>query len=251
MLLLLPPCPTGCSWHLDGALHEPPSFWDPLDTTADFTFGCWSLPASDRSGLKDGCQGSSLETGFWIPVVDQSMPTWTLLLWPSLSVCPFLGSPSSRGQDWLCLFWLVERGGFRTSARLVWHPHSIFWGVISGRGSQSSSFWGVCARCPRQSNVETRVEDSIPAGINLYSCPVAALLCCKCSHIAASTASSTGGGRVNFSKISVAAAVIPLVMLLTRSGLRALWVVLAVLPSWAWPYRFPICWGPYPGPPSP
>ena len=134
-------------------LRKPPSFWDPLDTTADFTFGCWSLPALDRLGLKDGCRESCLETGFCIPIVDQSMPTCTLLLWPSLSVCLFLGSPSSQGRDWLHLFWLViwGRGGSEPVTWVVWHPLSIFWGVISGRVSKSSSFWGVCAQCPSHS----------------------------------------------------------------------------------------------------
>ena len=139
-MLVLPPYPTGCSWDLDVELRKLPGFWDPLDTTADFTFGCLSLPALDRSGLKDGCRGSGLEMGFCIPIVDQSMPTCTLLLRPSLSVRPFLGSPSSRGQDWLRLFWLVEWGDSEPVTRVVWHPLSIFWGVISGRGSQSSSF---------------------------------------------------------------------------------------------------------------
>ena len=42
---------------------------------------------------------SGLEAGFWIPVVDQSILTWILLGFPSLSVLLFLGSASSQGWD--------------------------------------------------------------------------------------------------------------------------------------------------------
>ena len=144
-MLVLRHCPTDCSRDLDRVPHGPPDFWDPLGTTANFSLGCWSSPVSDRSGLKDGWRGSGLETGFWIPVVDQSMPTWTLLFRPLLSVHPFLGSPSSLSRDWLHLFWLVEWGGSKPVRQLIWHPRSIFQGVISGQGSQSCSFCGVCA----------------------------------------------------------------------------------------------------------
>ena len=107
-LLVLLLCPSDCSGKLGGAPHVELCFWDALDTTIDFTRGCWSLLTPDGSGLKDRCHGSSLKTGFWIPVVVQSIPTCTLLLRPSFSVRPFLGSPLSQGRDWLCLFWLVE-----------------------------------------------------------------------------------------------------------------------------------------------
>ena len=63
------------------------------------------------------------------------------------------------------------------------------------------------------------MEDSIPAGINRVA---TALLCWKRSWIVASAASSTGGERVNFSRICVAAAIIPLVRLLTKSGAESI-----------------------------
>ena len=45
-------------------LHEPPCFWNPLDATADFILGCWSLLTLDGSGLKVGCRRSGLGMGF-------------------------------------------------------------------------------------------------------------------------------------------------------------------------------------------
>ena len=48
--------------------------------------------------LEDGRCKSSLEMGFWIPVVIQSILGWILLGFPSLSVLPFLGSASLRGR---------------------------------------------------------------------------------------------------------------------------------------------------------
>ena len=246
-LLVLPPCPSDCSWNPGGALRVELCFWDALNTTVDFTQGCWSLLTPDGLGLKDRCHGSSLETGFWIPVVDQSIPTCTLLLQPSFSIQPFLGSPLSWGWDWLRLFWLVEWGGSKPAIRLDWHPLSTFQGVISGLGSHSSSFWGVCAPCPSRSNAETRlVEDSIPAGITHV---VAALLCWKCSRIAASATSSTDGGWVNFSRICVAATIIPLVRLLTKSGAESILVYSGKTSIWGITLRVSDLLEPIPKPP--
>ena len=67
-------------------------FWNTL-ATVDLTLG------PDTSSLGDGGQESGLETGFWIPIVDQSILTWILLGFPSPSILPFLGLASSQGQD--------------------------------------------------------------------------------------------------------------------------------------------------------
>ena len=67
------------------------------------------LVALDGSGLKEGCWGLGLRAGFWIPILAQSILTWTLQLLPvPSSVWPFFESTSSWGWDWLCLFWLVD-----------------------------------------------------------------------------------------------------------------------------------------------
>ena len=76
-----------------------------LDVCADFIRGCGSS-TPDGSALKDGCLESGLEMGLPIPVFAQSIPTWILPGRLSLSVRPFLALASSRGRDWLRLFWL-------------------------------------------------------------------------------------------------------------------------------------------------
>ena len=62
-------------------------------------------------------------------------------------------------------------------------------------------------------NAEVRPEVWVGAG-----CEALALLCRKHSLMVTSAASSTGGGHMNFSKTSFAAAVMPLVRLLTNSS---------------------------------
>ena len=52
-----------------------------------------------------------LRDGFLDTHIRPTDPDCTLLLLPSPSRQPFLESTSSRGRDWLCLFWLVARGG--------------------------------------------------------------------------------------------------------------------------------------------
>ena len=136
--MLLSPCPPDCSWGLVVVLQELPCLWDPLGTTADFIQGSRSSLALDRSALKDGWCESGLGTGFWIPILAQSIPTCTLLLLPSPLVWPFLESTSSRGRYWLHLFWLVECGG--SWSWFCWCPLSTFWGVILGLGAHWSSF---------------------------------------------------------------------------------------------------------------
>ena len=88
--------PESFSWVSDGCLGF---------VTVDFIWGCGSS-TPDGSTLKDGCFESGLGTGLPIPVFAQSIPTWILPGRLSPSTRPFLALTSSRGRDWLHLFWL-------------------------------------------------------------------------------------------------------------------------------------------------
>ena len=193
--------------------------WDHL-ATVDFIWGGWSPLAPDTSGLKDGERESGLETGFWIPVVVQSIPTWILPDFPLPSVLPFLGLASSQGQDWLCRFWLPAR--WDSCSLFGCRPRSTLRGVISGRGAHWFSS-GARVQCPSQSNADVLPEGACLVDVGRV---VAAKHLWKCFQIAALAARSTGGwstsftcgGRVNLSSICVAAATTPRATLAAKSG---------------------------------
>ena len=139
---------------------------------------------------------------------------------PSPSVLPFLGSASSRGQDWLLLFWLPARWG--SGSLLCCQPRSSLRGVISSRGAH----WSSCdtgARCPSLSNVDTHPEVACPED---GGCGVAALRLRNHSRIVASALlstggrlfSSTGGARVRLSRILVAVVATPRATVSARSS---------------------------------
>ena len=158
--------------------------------------------------------------GLPIPVFTQSIPTWILPGQLSLSVCPFLALASSRGRDWLCLFWL---GGLDDKSWSLpgWCPCSTFRGVISGRGAHSSSFRVSCVLCLSRSKTETFSEAGWLPGV-VQGEPFRHL--CRCSWRAASAAGSTGGrsasfrGRTYRSNICVAAAATPRATVAANSG---------------------------------
>ena len=144
---------------------------------------------------------------------------------PLPSVLPFLGSASSRGsigcQHWLHRFWLTAH--WDSCSLFGCHPRSTLQGVISGWGPHSSSSWGAGAWCPSQSNAYVLPEVACPVEVGRA---VAAKRLWRHSRIAASAARSTGGwsasftcgGRVNISRICVAAATTPQATLAAKSG---------------------------------